>query len=110
MKKIFPYVLFGFVSAFPAASAWAAGPGWTADSTVVKIVVTNSGGVNVRLSPEISGCTSQSGYGPAYASIYPDHPGIDRLHSSLLAAYISGKTVALYLSDDTCKVGEMVNK
>lgn len=84
-----------------AVSSWAAGPGWTANSTVIKVVIAANGGVNVRLSPDLSGCTSQSGYGPAYASIYPDHPGIDRIYSSLVAAYMSGKKVALYLSDNT---------
>jgi hypothetical protein len=77
------------------------------DSTIVKLVVTANGGINVRLSPDLTGCTSQSGYGPAFASIYPDHPGIDRLHAQLLAAYTSGKPVALYLMDSTCKVGEI---
>ena len=108
MKKILWCVLLGFMSAGYVASSWAAGPGWTAASTVTKVVVTFGGGVNVRLSPDISGCTSQSGYGANYASIYPDHPGIDRIYSGLLAAQMSGKVVALYLVDNTCKVGEIL--
>jgi hypothetical protein len=48
----------------------AAEAGWTVSSKVVKLVVTQNGGINVRLSPELSGCTSQSGYGAKYASIY----------------------------------------
>lgn len=90
---------------FPAL---AQGPGWTVSSTVVKLVNTAAGGVNVRLSPELVNCTSQSGYGPAYASIYPDHPGINRLKADLLYAYATGEPVALYLTDNTCRVGEMI--
>lgn len=59
--------------------ARADGPGWTANSTVTKLVVTADGGVNVLLSPAPNGCVSQSGYGPHFASIYPDHPGINRI-------------------------------
>jgi hypothetical protein len=86
--------------------ALAQGPGWTANSTVVKLVVTANGGVNARLSPELSDCVSQSGYGANYASIYPDHPGINRIKADLLAAYLTGTTVSLYLSDSTCRVSE----
>ena len=86
----------------------AEGPGWTANAKVTKVVVTSNGGINVRLSPEIGGCVSQSGYGPNYASIYPDHPGINRLQSELLTAFTTGTIVSLYLSDNTCKVSEMI--
>lgn len=85
----------------------AAGPGWTASSTVVELVNTASGGVNVRLSPELSGCVSQSGYGPLYASILPSHPGINRLKADLLVAFTTGSRVALYLGDSNCTVSEM---
>lgn len=86
----------------------AAGPGWTGNSTVAKLVVTADGGVNVLLSPALTGCTSNSGYGPAFASIYPSHPGINRMKADLLAAYQTGGTVALYLTDSTCRVGELI--
>jgi hypothetical protein len=90
------------------APAFADGPGWTANSTVKKLVVTVDGGVNVRLSPELNNCVSNSGYGPYYASIYPSHPGINRIKADLLAAYMSGTPVALYLSDSTCKATEII--
>lgn len=87
-------------------SASAQGPGWTANGKVIKIVNTANGGFNVRLSPELTGCTSQSNYGPHYASVYPTHPGINRIKADLLAAYMSGESVSLYLADSTCTVGE----
>lgn len=89
------------------APALAQGPGWTANGTVVKIVTTFQGGINVRLSPDLTGCVSQSGYGAHFASIYPSHPGIDRIHAQLLAAFTSGTPVALYLTDANCTVGEI---
>lgn len=92
----------------PLTLAHAAGPGWTANSTVTKLVVTFDGGVNVLLSPALTGCTSNSGYGPAFASIYPNHPGISRMKADLMAAYLTGGTVALYLTDNTCRVGELI--
>lgn len=85
----------------------AQGPGWTANSTVTGIVDTSNGGVNVRLSPSLVGCTSQSGYGASYASLYPDHPGINRIKATLLTAYATGGTIAIYLSDNTCRIGEV---
>lgn len=88
--------------------AWAQGPGWSANSHVTKLVVTAGGGVNVRLSPELVGCVSQSGYGPNYGSIYPSHPGINRIKADLLAAYVADKVVAVYLSDDKCTITEVV--
>jgi hypothetical protein len=90
-----------------ALPAFAQGPGWTVNSTVVKIVDTSNGGVNVRLSPDLSGCTSQSGYGGSYASLYPTHPGIDRIKATLLTAYATGSPVALYLGDNTCMISEV---
>ena len=93
---------------FAANAALADGPGWTVKSQVHRLVVTMNGGVNVRLKPELQGGTSQSGYGGKYASVYPDHPGIDKIYSLLLAAQSSGKDVQIYLADSTCKVGEAV--
>ena len=101
-------VLFAALLLDAAPAAQAAGPGWTANSTVTKLVVTFDGGVNVLLSPALTGCTSNSGYGPAFASIYPTHPGISRMKADLLAAYLNGGTVALYLTDSTCRVGELI--
>jgi len=81
--------------------------GWITQAKVTKIVVTSSGGINVRITPELTSCTSQSGYGSRYASVYASHPGINRIHSTLLAAYMADKTVAIYLSDSTCTVLEV---
>lgn len=78
--------LLAVAAVLSGAPAHADGPGWTANSTVKKLVVTSSGGVNVQLQPDVQGCTSQSGYGPNYASIYPSHPGINRIKADLLAA------------------------
>jgi len=75
---------------------------------VQQLVVTANGGVNVLLSPSLGNCVSQSGYGPYYASVYPSHPGINRIKADLLAAYLTGKTVRLYLGDSTCTVLEMI--
>lgn len=103
MKKLILSAIFclpGFVLA--------QGPGWSEISDVFRIVVTSNGGINVRLVPELQGCTSQSGYGVRYASLYPDHPGIDRIYSLLLAAQASGQKVRIYLADDTCKIAEAV--
>jgi hypothetical protein len=88
--------------------ALAQGPGWTANSTIVRIVDTSNGGVNIRLSPDVTGCTSQSGYGSNYASIYPDHPGIARIKATLLMAYATGATVSVYLGDGTCRITEVI--
>jgi len=88
--------------------ALAQGPGWTANSTIVRIVDTSNGGVNIRLSPDVTGCTSQSNYGPNYASIYPTHPGIGRIKATLLTAYATGATVSIYLGDSTCTITEVV--
>lgn len=89
-----------------AIPAYAQGPGWTAVSTVVEVANTASGGVNVRLSPELTGCTSQGSYGSNYASIYPSHPGINRIKADLLVALRTGMHVSLWLNDATCTVTE----
>lgn len=94
------------VAVLASAPALAQGPGWTSVSTVVYVVNTANGGVNVYLSPVLTGCTSQSGYGPAYASIYPDHPGINRIKADLMIAFTTGARIQLYLGDSTCRVSE----
>lgn len=88
--------------------ALAQGIGWTANATVIKLVVTGDGGVNVRLSPDVTGCQSNSNYGPNFASIYPTHPGINRMKADLLTAFTTGTPVSLYLTDSNCTVGEMI--
>lgn len=85
----------------------ASNAGWRNGSTIKKIVVTSNGGINVELEPALSGCVSQSGYGEKYASIYPSHPGIDKIHANLLAAAVSKQKVDFYFSDDSCKVLEI---
>lgn len=105
-SKIVRFTLL--VATFAAASpALAQGPGWTVKSTVIGIVNTANGGINVRLSPDLTNCVSQSGYGPKYASILPSHPGIDRMKADLLVAFVTGTSIALYLADSTCAVAEM---
>jgi hypothetical protein len=85
----------------------AQGPGWTAPSTVVALVVTTAGAINVRLSPELTGCVSQSGYGSNFASILPTHPGLKEMKADLLSALHAGTNVRLWLSDANCTIGEM---
>ena len=94
--------------AAPTAPAFAEGPGWSASATVKKLVVTADGGVNVRLFPDLNTCVSQSGYGANYASVYPTHPGINRIKADLLAAYLTGNPVSLYFTDNTCRVSEII--
>lgn len=93
--------------AFYSGLLYADGPGWTDFSEVVEVVTVVNGGINVKLSPALSGCQSMSGYGPDFASVYPDHPGLNLFQANLLAAMMSGKQVRLYLGDATCKVTEM---
>lgn len=97
MKKLTRYL--AAVSAglfvFPHV-VYAEGPGWVYNVTVVALVDTANGGVNVRVSPDFTACTSQSGYGPKYASIYPSHPALSRMKADLLTAFITGTPVSLY--------------
>ena len=74
-------------------------------STVVELVNTSNGGFNVRLSPDLSGCVSQSGYGSVYASVYPTHPGLNRIKADLTVAFTTGARVALWMTDE-CTVAE----
>jgi hypothetical protein len=66
--------------------------------------LTANGGINVRLSPGLTGCVSQSGYGSVYASIYPDHPGLKQIKADLTVAFLNGNRVALWLKDAICTV------
>lgn len=93
------------VSVVPTAIAQ--GPGWHVPATVIRLVNTANGGVNVRLSPDVTNCVSQSGYGSVYASILPGHPALNRMKADLLYAFATGTRVSLYLSDANCTVGEM---
>jgi len=86
----------------------AEGPGWTAVGKVVRIVNTANGGFNIRMSPELTGCVSQSNYGPAYASVLPNHLGLNRIKADVLLAFATGADIRLYLSDSNCTVAEMV--
>jgi hypothetical protein len=82
--------------------------GWSPNSIVKKLVITGDGGVNVLLEPKPVACVSNSGYGPHYASVYPNHPGINRIKATLLLAYQTEKPVALYYAEDnTCRVVEI---
>ena len=92
-----------WVGAFIGVSslAVAEGPGWTAVSTITKLVDTQDGGVNVQLSPSLSACVSNSGYGATYASVYPNHPGLSRIKATLLTAFVTGTPVSLYFSANT---------
>jgi hypothetical protein len=103
MKRTF---ITGIALASLVLPALAAGPGWTNVSTVVELINTSNGGFNVRLSPELTGCDSQSGYGSVYASVYPNHPGINRIKADLTVAFTTGAQVALYFGDSICTVAE----
>lgn len=107
-RKTATVIAWASVALAASSPACAQGPGWTANATVTKLVVTASGGVNVRLSPELVDCVSQSGYGSNFASVLPTHPGINRIKADLLAAYLTGKPIALYLTDDKCTVSESI--
>ncbi len=107
MKKVYFKFFVSALFVLQSMYVLADGPGWTVTSEVVEVVTVANGGINVKLSPDLAGCTSQSGYGEQFASIYPDHPALNLFQANLLAALMSGKKVQLYLIDDTCKVYEM---
>ena len=105
MKASTHATLLAVVTLATAASpVHADGPGWVLNRTVVNVLNTANGGFNVRLSPDLTGCVSQSGYG----SVYPDHPGVNRMKADIVTALVTGRQVSLYLSDSTCKVTETV--
>jgi hypothetical protein len=105
-KRLLAMMTLGLV-AFSSA-VYAEGPGWIYNVTVIALVNTSNGGVNVRVSPDLTVCVSQSGYGPKYASISPTHPSINRIKADLLTALITGTPVSLYLGDSNCTVAETV--
>ncbi len=105
--KLKKKALFFVMSALIASPVLAEGPGWTGRRDVVEVVTIVNGGINVKLDPELTACQSLSGYGPKYASIYPEHPGLNLMQTNLVAAMMTNKKVSLYLGDDTCKVTEM---
>jgi hypothetical protein len=108
MHRRFSVLATATVLVLYALSARADGPGWVYNRTVVNIVNTYNGGFNIRFSPDLTGCTSQSGYGATYASVYPSHPGINRIKADIVTALVTGKPVSVYLSDSTCTVHETV--
>lgn len=105
MKKI---MLGGVLALAIAGNAFAEGPGWIYNVTVTRLVNTANGGFNVSVSPALTSCTSQSGYGPTFASVYPSHAGINRIKADLLTALLTGTKVSLYLNDNTCTVVETI--
>lgn len=107
IAKYLRHVILAHVLLVALASPSLAETGWTNVSKVVRLVNTANGGINVLLSPQLVSCTSQSGYGPNYASIYPDHPGINRMKADLLVAMQTGANVQLYLWEG-CKAVEMI--
>lgn len=104
MKKII--LLIALIA--QASFCFAEGPGWYPATKVKRIVVIVNGGVNVKFENETKNCASLSGYGKRYASVYPEHPGLDRIHAILLAAYMADKEVQVHFADDTCKINEVV--
>lgn len=90
------------------AGAGTASAGWIKNVEVKQLVVVATGGINVRVSPDLDSCAAQSGYKTKYASIYPDHPGLSSMHANLLAAMATGAKVSLYISDAKCTVTEMI--
>lgn len=106
VKVILPAIALGTIML--VNPVFAEGPGWISNSQITELVVTGDGGLNVRLGNNLTNCVSNSGYGPGYASVYPDHPGLSKITALLMTAYVSGKSVSLYFSDNTCKVSEVI--
>lgn len=98
------FSLLGLILSVPSYAE----KGWIHSVKVDKIVVVVNGGINVKVRPDLTACTSQSGYGSNYASVYPDHPGKDQILSVLLAAKMADQQVGIWLSDDSCRIGEVV--
>ena len=107
-KKFLQSSVLTAVLTASAIPAMASGPGWTALSSVTSIVLLQSGGVAVRLSPDLSACTAASGYPATYAFLRADTAGLNRIYAALLSANMSDKKVQVYLSDATCLIGEVI--
>ncbi len=107
-KRLRRITLGLLLAALSAAPVVAEGPGRIYNATIVDIVDVSNGGINVRVSPDLSSCVSQSGYGPHFASGSPTHPAVSRIKATLLTAYVTGAPVSLYLGDNTCTVAEVV--
>jgi energy-converting hydrogenase Eha subunit B len=101
MTKFF-WILFATIICVPSAVA-----GTWVHGQVASIVGLPNGGINVLMSPSLSGCVSQAGYGPAYASLLPSNLGKDRIATLILAAYMSNKPISLYFGDSTCTISEV---
>ena len=113
IRQVNPLKNYKYVPIFLCSFFWtnmvlAENVGWTDYREVATIATIHNGGINVRLSPDLDGCVSQSGYGDRYASIYPDHKGLNLFQANLLAAMMSGKKVRLSFSDSNCTVREMM--
>jgi hypothetical protein len=96
------------VAALLLSSMFPAYAQWTQEVKVRSVVVVSTGGINVSVEPQLTGCVSQSGYGASYASIYPNHPGRKAMHANLLYALHTGTPVRLYLTEGRCTVTEMI--
>src|SRR5262249_53890003 len=101
-------ICFAVLLASSIPTAVAEGPGWIYNASVVNIVDVSNGGINVRITPDLTGCTSQSGYGAHFASVAPSHPALSRIKATLLTAFVTGTPVSLYLGDSTCTVAEVI--
>lgn len=107
-KKLRSLIVLGITLLISVGTVRAEGPGWTPNSTIKKLVVTADGGINILLSPQPTQCVSNSGYGSGFASVYPNHPGLSKIHADLLSAYLTGGLVAVYFSDNTCRISEII--
>jgi hypothetical protein len=105
--KVAAFVVISMLTLVMPDPSLAQGPGWVYNLKVIRIVNTSNGGFNIRFSPDLTGCVSQSGYGAIFASIYPNHPGINRMKADFLVAYTTGDVVSVYLGDANCMVTEM---
>jgi len=83
-------------------------PGWVNDVSVQRVAGTANGAVNVRFSPDLTGCGNNSGYGGAYGTIAASHPNVERMTSMLLAAQLSGTRVSVYVQSSSCSIGEVI--
>lgn len=72
--------------------------------TVTQRANTANGGFNIRVSPGLSSCVSQSGYGPwlrVHLSVSSRHQPDEGGH--LLVAFLTGTAMSLYFNDSSCR-------